>query len=44
MVAGFLTLALAVVGALLPVPYVVLSPGPTENTIGDVKGKPVISV
>jgi PDZ domain-containing protein len=44
MVAGFLTLTLAVVGTLLPVPYVVLSPGPTENTIGAVKGKPVISI
>ncbi|MFF5206903.1 PDZ domain-containing protein [Streptosporangium sp. NPDC000396] len=44
MVAGFLTLAFAVVGAILPVPYVVLSPGPTENTIGEVKGKPVISI
>ncbi|NAS27164.1 PDZ domain-containing protein [Herbidospora sp. NEAU-GS84] len=44
LVAGFLTLALAVGGAMLPVPYVVLSPGPTENTIGDVKGKPVITV
>lgn len=44
MVAGFLTLTLAVAGAMLPVPYVVLSPGPTENTIGDVKGKPVIKV
>src|SRR4051812_6997193 len=44
MVAGFLTLALAVVGAMLPVPYVVLSPGPTENTIGVVKGKPVITI
>ncbi|MEV7011807.1 PDZ domain-containing protein [Streptosporangium sp. NPDC051022] len=44
MVAGFLTLLFGVVGALLPVPYVVLSPGPTENTIGDVKGKPVISI
>ncbi|GIH91353.1 PDZ domain-containing protein [Planobispora siamensis] len=44
MVAGFLTLALGVVGTLVPVPYVVLSPGPTENTIGQVKGKPVISI
>ncbi|WP_055480732.1 YlbL family protein [Sphaerimonospora mesophila] len=44
MVAGFLTLLLAVIGAMLPVPYVALSPGPTENTIGDVKGKPVISI
>ncbi|GGL09653.1 YlbL family protein [Planomonospora parontospora] len=44
MVAGFLTLVLGIVGTLLPVPYVVLSPGPTENTIGDVKGTPVISI
>ncbi|MFI6508440.1 PDZ domain-containing protein [Streptosporangium sp. NPDC050855] len=44
MVAGFLTLTLALVGALLPVPYVVLSPGPTENTIGEFGGKPVISI
>ncbi|MGW5266654.1 YlbL family protein [Microbispora sp. NPDC004025] len=44
LVAGFLALALAVLGAMLPVPYVVLSPGPTENTIGDVKGKPVITI
>ncbi|GII93018.1 YlbL family protein [Sinosporangium siamense] len=44
MVAGLLSLMLGITGALLPVPYVVLSPGPTENTIGEVKGKPVISV
>jgi PDZ domain-containing protein len=44
MVAGLLTLALAVVGAWFPVPYVVLSPGPTENTLGVVKGKPVIEI
>ncbi|MDF5755545.1 PDZ domain-containing protein [Spongiactinospora sp. TRM90649] len=44
MVAAMLTLMLGVAGALLPVPYVVLSPGPTEDTIGQVKGKPVISI
>jgi PDZ domain-containing protein len=44
MVASLLTLMIAVAGALLPVPYVVLSPGPTENTIGQVKGKPVITI
>ncbi|WP_066938636.1 YlbL family protein [Microtetraspora fusca] len=44
LVAGFLTVILAVVAAWLPVPYVVLSPGPTENTIGEVEGKPVISI
>ncbi|GII80937.1 hypothetical protein Sru01_59190 [Sphaerisporangium rufum] len=42
--AGVLTLALGTVGALLPVPYVALSPGPTENTLGDLKGKPVITI
>jgi Predicted secreted protein containing a PDZ domain len=44
MVAGLLTLLLGAVGAWLPVPYVVLSPGPTENTLGEVQGKPVISI
>ncbi|GLW97806.1 PDZ domain-containing protein [Microtetraspora sp. NBRC 16547] len=44
LVAGFLTVILAVAAAWLPVPYVVLSPGPTENTIGEVKGKPVITI
>jgi PDZ domain-containing protein len=44
MVAAFLTITLALIGAMLPVPYVALSPGPTENTIGDVKGKAVISI
>ncbi|MFC4532403.1 PDZ domain-containing protein [Sphaerisporangium dianthi] len=44
MMAGVLTLVLGGAGALLPVPYVALSPGPTENTLGDVKGKPVISI
>lgn len=43
-VAGVLTLALGGAGSMMPVPYVVLSPGPTENTIGEVKGKPVISI
>lgn len=41
---SFLVLALGTVGALLNVPYVVLSPGPTENTLGAVDGKPVITV
>ncbi|GAB2965163.1 PDZ domain-containing protein [Nonomuraea fastidiosa] len=44
LLAGFLVLALGVVGAFQPVPYVVLSPGPTENTIGLVDNKPVISI
>ncbi|TDD08751.1 YlbL family protein [Nonomuraea diastatica] len=44
LLSGFLVLALGVVGAFQEVPYVVLSPGPTENTIGEVDKKPVISV
>ncbi|MFG1704095.1 PDZ domain-containing protein [Nonomuraea sp. M3C6] len=44
LLAGFLVLALGIVGAFRPVPYVVLSPGPTENTIGEVDKKPVISI
>jgi len=43
-VAGLLTLTLAIVGAMFPVPYVVVSPGPTENTIGAVKGRSVIEI
>lgn len=39
-----MVLALGVVGALMKVPYVVLSPGPTENTIGEVDKKPVIAI
>ncbi|WP_336208173.1 YlbL family protein [Nonomuraea sp. LPB2021202275-12-8] len=44
LVSAFLVLALGIVGALSKVPYVVLSPGPTENTLGDVDKKPVIAV
>ncbi|MEV4179052.1 PDZ domain-containing protein [Nonomuraea sp. NPDC049709] len=44
LLAGFLVLALGLTGAFRPVPYVVLSPGPTENTIGEVDKKPVISI
>ncbi|MEW9553418.1 PDZ domain-containing protein [Nonomuraea sp. NPDC050783] len=44
LLAGFLVLAFGVVGAFRPVPYVVLSPGPTENTLGEVEKKPVISI
>jgi PDZ domain-containing protein len=44
LVAGFLVLSLGIVGALMKVPYVVLSPGPTENTIGEVDKKPVITI
>jgi PDZ domain-containing protein len=44
LVSAFLVLALGIVGALSKVPYVVLSPGPTEDTLGKVDNKPVITV
>jgi PDZ domain-containing protein len=36
--------AAVVVAALLPVPYVILSPGPTLNTLGTQSGKPLIEI
>ena len=41
---GLLALGLGVTAAVLPVPYVVESPGPTFNTLGMENTKPVISV
>ena len=35
---------LAGVAALLPVPFIVVSPGPTFNTIGDVNGTPLVEI
>lgn len=37
-------MALVVVGSVVPVPFMVLSPGPTYNTIGEVDGEPVIVI
>lgn len=42
--AGFLVLVLAAVAALLPVPYVALSPGPTSNTLGAVGDTALIRI
>ncbi|MCW2676060.1 MAG: Conserved secreted protein of unknown function, putative domain [Modestobacter sp.] len=39
-----LLLVFGVVGALLPVPYVAQVPGPTFNTLGDIDGRPIITV
>jgi PDZ domain-containing protein len=39
-----LLLLFGVLGALLPVPYVAQVPGPTYNTLGDIKGTPIISL
>ena len=36
--------AVLVVGALAPVPFVELAPGPTFNVIGEVDGKPLIDI
>ena len=44
LVSGLLTLALGITAVSLPVPYVVESPGPIFNTLGQDNGKPVISV
>jgi len=43
--AGVVLLVLfGILGAVLPVPYVAQVPGPTYNTLGDIEGKPIISV
>ncbi len=43
-VAGVLTVLLAAIAALLPVPYVALQPGPTTNTLGTVGGTELIRI
>lgn len=44
-VANALVLVLALVGSLMPVPYVALMPGPTANTLGtNDKGQPLIRI
>ena len=44
LVAGIGVVAAALAAALLPVPYVILSPGPTLNTLGRTSGGPLITV
>jgi PDZ domain-containing protein len=45
LVAGVTVIVAAVVAAVLPVPYVILSPGPTLNTLGDTSGgQPLIDI
>jgi Lon-like protease len=39
-----LAVALGLLGALAPVPYVALGPGPTFDTLGAVAGKPVVDI
>jgi PDZ domain-containing protein len=45
-VAGFLTAVLAVLATVMPVPYVVLVPGPVTDTLGNVPGgdEPLVTV
>ena len=44
LIAGGVLIALLVLAGLLPVPFVILSPGPTFNTIGDVDGVPLVEI
>jgi Lon-like protease len=44
LIAGLATLAALVIAVLVPVPYVILSPGPTLNTLGEQGGQPLITV
>lgn len=43
-VSGLLALGLGAAAVLLPAPYVIESPGPTFNTIGEVNEEPLITV
>ncbi|MGH8866557.1 MAG: YlbL family protein [Actinomycetes bacterium] len=43
-VSGVLVVLLSAAAAVLPVPYVVLQPGPTTNTLGTSDGKPLIRI
>ena len=43
-IAGLATVVAIVVAALLPVPYVILGPGPTLNTLGESSGQPLIKI
>jgi Lon-like protease len=43
-IAGVATVVAIVISVLAPVPYVILQPGPTLNTLGDLSGKPIITI
>jgi PDZ domain-containing protein len=43
-IAGLATVVAIVVAVLLPVPYVILGPGPTLNTLGKLQGQPLIQI
>lgn len=44
LLAGMSALGLGIAVGTIPVPYVIESPGPTYNTLGENHGKPVISI
>jgi PDZ domain-containing protein len=44
LIAGIGVVVSAAVAALLPVPYVILSPGPTLNTLGRIRSGPLIQI
>lgn len=44
LIAGIGALACIAVALVVPVPYVALLPGPTYNTLGPLKGKPVVQI
>ncbi len=44
LIAGFATLVAIAVAVLVPVPYVILGPGPTLNTLGESGGQPLITI
>lgn len=43
-IAGLATVAAIAAAVLIPVPYVILGPGPTLNTLGDLSGRPMITI
>jgi len=44
LIAAIATVAAIAVSVLVPVPYVILGPGPTLNTLGSYSGQPLISI
>jgi len=44
LVSGLVLVILIALAAILPVPFVILSPGPTFNTIGEVDGVPLVEI
>jgi Lon-like protease len=43
-IAGLATVVAIVVAVFVPVPYVILGPGPTLNTLGELQGQPLITI